>query len=101
MDNKVFTNVDVRRINNAGKLKANGKVLVAGVVEVKFRVMEGANGLFAALPSTKGKDDKYYNDVYLPDEATRKLFQEVVLAAYNNSSEATTSKTSKSKPLPF
>lgn len=94
MDSKLFSNVEVRKLDNAGKLKGTGKVLVANTLEVKFRVMEGPTGLFAALPSTKGKDGKYYNEVFIPDETTRKLFQEVVLEAY----QANTSSAPKSKP---
>lgn len=80
MSQELFSGIEVTPVANAGKLKASGKVLIAGVVSVKFRVMEGTNGLFVALPSTKGKDGKYYAEVFIPDETTRQQLQEVVLS---------------------
>ena len=83
MTQELFTNVRIFPVS-VGNIKANGKVVVAGVVEVSFKIIEGKNGLFASLPSTKGKDDNYYQDVKLLDKDNYESFQKTVLEAYAN-----------------
>jgi len=47
-----------------------------------FTLVEGANGLFASSPREKGKDDKYYDRVYLPKELKEQL-TEMAISMYN------------------
>lgn len=69
------------------KVKANGSFVYGGVVKVRYTLMNGSNGLFVSLPGRKGKDgegnDKWYSDVYILDENTRKELQATVVTEYN------------------
>ena len=47
-----------------------------------FTLVEGSNGLFASAPREKGKDDKYYDRVYLPKELKEQL-TEMAISMYN------------------
>ena len=40
-----------------------------------FKLIEGINGLFVSLPSQKGKDDEYFDTVYVPQELSAELNQ--------------------------
>lgn len=44
-----------------------------------LRVVDGKNGKFVAVPQTKGKDGKWYNQysLYLTDEDQKKIIEEV------------------------
>jgi DNA-binding cell septation regulator SpoVG len=103
---KIFSDLQIRKVN--GKtIKASGTVVVANSVKVNFTVMEGSKGLFAKLPSHKGKDDqgtdKWYDDVYITDEDVRKDFQREVLAAFKALDSGTETKkpSSPDSDLPF
>jgi len=59
--------VEVERIKvmNAGNLVAYADVCIGGCAIIKgCRIVRGENGLFASVPATKGKDDKYYPIVW-------------------------------------
>jgi len=83
----VFTNMKIVPLKmKHDVIVANGTVLVAGTVEVKFTMMRGPKGLFASLPGRKdptGKVDPktgkpvYYNDVKIPDKEDYMGFQKM------------------------
>lgn len=54
-------------------------VVINGVTIYGCKVVEGKNGDFISFPSHKGKDDKYYNHVYikLSDEQTAGIVKQV------------------------
>lgn len=54
-------------------------VVINGVTIYGCKVVEGKNGDFISFPSHKGKDDKYYNHVYikLTDEQTSNIIHQV------------------------
>ena len=54
-------------------------VVINGVTIYGCKVVEGKNGDFISFPSHKGKDDKYYNHVYikLSDEQTAAIIHQV------------------------
>ncbi|MAT56606.1 MAG: SpoVG family protein [Melioribacteraceae bacterium] len=54
-----------------------------GIIIKGFKIIEGANGLFASVPSTKAKDDKYYDDVVFPTKEMKDKLNEMALEAYN------------------
>jgi stage V sporulation protein G len=54
-----------------------------------FTLVEGSNGLFASAPREKGKDDKYYDRVYVPKELKEQL-TEMAVAKYNEVSQGAT-----------
>ena len=54
-----------------------------GIVVKGFTLVEGPKGLFVSVPSERGKDDKYYDKVILP-QATKKQLNEMALEMYSN-----------------
>lgn len=110
----IFTNWKLFPVKNPTKsFLGNGKVTVAGTVEISFTVMNGPRGPFAALPSKAavkdgqpviGKNGKqtYYHDVWFPDETTRNQFQAEAIEAFNASiSEVAVAKPKKQSNIPF
>lgn len=72
-----------------GNMKAFAKVTLGDdegneITIDGFRIMSGTNGLFAAAPREKGKDDEWRDKVWVPkDNSFKKTFQEQVIALYN------------------
>lgn len=58
-----------------------------GIVIKGFTLVEGQNGLFVSVPSSKGKDDKYYEKVILPQDLKKQL-GEMAIEKYNEVKEA-------------
>lgn len=81
-----FDQIKIKKINK-GKLLAVGTMLIAGTVEVEFRIMQGPKGPFVGLPSERyDKPDGsvgYKNLVKVPDDTTYKLMQQQVVAVYS------------------
>ena len=65
-----------------------------------FTLVEGTNGLFAGVPSAKGKDDKYYDRVYIPKELKEQL-TEMAISMYNESKGETASASDADDTAPF
>lgn len=55
-----------------------------------FKIVEGQNGLFVSLPSSKGKDGKWYDNVFMSKEMRDKL-NEMALNEYNQQTGNTAS----------
>ena len=53
-----------------------------GIVVKGFSLVEGSNGLFASVPSHKGKDEKYYENVIMSKEQKKEL-NDLALAKYS------------------
>jgi len=71
------------RFENDGHLKAFADVIINGQVLIKgVRVADGRNGLYVSMPSTQGKDSKWYSIIKILDDELKQELQEVVLAAY-------------------
>lgn len=72
----------VSRINKLsapkGNLVGNGE-LTYGDIRVSFRVLarKDGSGVFPGLPSHKGGDGKYYDDVHLSEELKKELGTQV------------------------
>jgi len=54
-----------------------------GIVVKGFSLVEGSNGLFVSVPSHKGKDDKYYENVIMSKEQKKEL-NDLALAMYQD-----------------
>ena len=64
--------IDKMRKVDWGKTKALFTLITSEGFEIKdMKVVEGINGMFVEPPSQKGKDDKYYNTVWIPKEINR------------------------------
>lgn len=55
----------VKRANQFDDGKIVFDMIVNDVTIYGCRLLEGKNGMFVSFPSRKGKDDKYYNIVYV------------------------------------
>jgi len=53
-----------------------------GIVIKGFTLVEGSNGLFASVPSHKGKDEKYYENVIMSKEQKKEL-NDLAVTKYN------------------
>ena len=59
-----------------GKVRAFFDVMTEEGFTIKgFKIIEGINGLFVSRPSQKGKDDEYFDTVYVPQELSAELNQ--------------------------
>jgi len=79
-------NFKVERIKkvNLGKCVAFCDICIADAIVVKgLKIINGNNGLFVGMPSSKGKDDKYYDTVYPKTKEIREELEQIVLAEYN------------------
>ena len=66
----------VTRINKGqwGKLRAFFDIRTEEGFGIKgFKIVEGINGLFVGMPSQKGKDDEYFDTVYVAPEIREEL----------------------------
>ncbi len=78
----IVTNVAIRKVANAGNFLGSASVTLDGAVIINdCKIMNGKNGKFVSLPERKGKDDKYYNVVWVVDnrlreEMTAKILEE-------------------------
>jgi stage V sporulation protein G len=44
-----------------------------GIIIKGFSLVQGSKGLFMSVPSDKGKDDKYYEKILIPDGMKKEL----------------------------
>jgi stage V sporulation protein G len=65
-----------------------------------FTLVEGTNGLFAGVPSAKGKDDKYYDRVYIPKELKEQL-TDMAISMYNETKGEAASTSAADDSTPF
>ncbi len=80
-----ITDIRVRRIANEGKMKAVVSVTIDGEFVVHdIKVIDGDKGLFVAMPSRKASDGEYKDIAHPITSATRQLFQNAIIEAYNS-----------------
>ena len=82
-----ITSVNIRRIEKEGsRMKAIASVLIDdGFAVHDIRVIEGDNGLFIAMPSRKTAVGGYRDIAHPINQEVRKMFEDEILNAYNNS----------------
>ena len=54
-----------------------------GIVIKGFKLVDGINGMFVGMPSQKGKDDEFFDTVFM-DRDLRDELSQVAMDAYNN-----------------
>ena len=65
-----------------GKLRAFFDIMTDEGFTIKgFKIIEGINGLFVGVPSQKGKDDEYFDTIFVAPELREEL-NHVALQAY-------------------
>lgn len=78
-----ITDVRVRRVNGDGKTKALASITFEDEFVVhELRVVDGANGLFVAMPSRKNTRGQYRDIAHPIASRMRSYIQEAVLAQY-------------------
>ncbi len=83
-----ITDVRIQQLHDEER-RGKTRALVSFVLDDMFavhevRVMEGANGLFVAMPSRKGSDGDYRDIAHPVTAEFRKKLSETVLAAYQD-----------------
>lgn len=77
------TDVRVRKIAKVGKMKAVVSITLDDVFVVHdIKVIEGAKGLFIAMPSRKAADGEYRDITHPINSETREWLQNLILDAY-------------------
>tara|TARA_R100000781_G_scaffold112598_1_gene79963 strand:+ start:211 stop:480 length:270 start_codon:yes stop_codon:yes gene_type:complete len=87
----------ISRMNKGdwGKVKAFFDLETEDGFTIKgFKIIEGANGMFAGFPSQKNKDDEY-NDTVFADKTLKQKVNQLALEHYNQSGS------SQSDDIPF
>ena len=87
----------ISRMNKGdwGKVKAFFDLETQDGFTIKgFKLVEGANGMFAGFPSQKNKDDEY-NDTVFADKTLKQKVNQLALEHYNQSGS------SQSDDIPF
>lgn len=81
-----ITSIDIRKVeSDDNNVKAFVNIVVDDALLVKnMRIIDGKKGLFVAMPSTRGKDGKFYDMVHPINQEVRTMMEEEIINAYNN-----------------
>lgn len=80
-----ITNVEVRKVEKEGsRLRGVANITLDNCLAIhNIRIVEGNRGLFVAMPSRKNEVGKYVDLVHPINAETRKMFEEEIMAKYN------------------
>ena len=76
--------VKVYPVKSNGNLLANASIEIESIVIKGFKIVEGRDGDFVSWPSQKGKDGKYYDQVYALNKDLRREVEDNILDEYEN-----------------
>ncbi len=83
-----ITDVRVRRVEREGKLRAVASITIGDCFVIHdIKIIEGDHGLFIAMPSRKAQDGTYKDIAHPINTDTRKLLQDLILKAYDETPE--------------
>ena len=84
-----ITAVQLNKVKNSeGTLRAFANITIDDEFVVKgLKVVDGKNGLFVSMPSTKGADGEYYDDAFPITKDCSEYVTECVLDEYNKTDE--------------
>ena len=84
-----ITNVNVHKVNKEGtKLRGYATVTIDDCFVINnIRIIEKEDRLFCAMPSKKINEDKFEDIVHPTNRETREMFEEKIIAEYNNTSD--------------
>ena len=82
-----ITDVKIYPVKNSySTLKAFANITIDDEFVVKgLKIVEGKKGVFLVMPSSKGADDQYYDDVFPITADCRDYLNTMVLGAYEDS----------------
>ena len=84
-----ITSVDVRKIEKEGsRMKGIATVVVDDCFAIHdFRIIDGRDGLFIAMPSRKTPSGDYKDVAHPINSEVRAMFEEAIFGAYENAEE--------------
>lgn len=78
-----ITDIRIRRINRVGKVKAISSITIDDCFVVHdIKIIDGAQGLFVAMPSRQASDGEYRDIAHPINSETRVYVKDTILAAY-------------------
>ena len=86
--NMNITDIRIRKIDGTGKMKAIVSVTFDDMFVIHdMKIIEGASGLFIAMPSRKTPSGEYKDIAHPINSDTREMIQQVILKEYENMPE--------------
>ena len=83
-----ITDVRVRKVAKQGKMRAIVSITLDNEFVIHdIKVIDGDKGLFIAMPSKKSADGEYRDIAHPINSDTRKLIQDTVLKAYDETAD--------------
>ena len=84
-----ITDVRMRKGEKEGKMKAVVSITLDDEFVIHdIKVIEGERGMFIAMPSRKSTEGEYKDIAHPIKSETRRMLQDMILAAYENASDA-------------
>lgn len=78
-----ITDVRVRKIAKAGKMKASVSITLDNEFVVHdIKIIEGEKGVFIAMPSKKSTDGEFRDIAHPINSSTRDMIQQIILDSY-------------------
>jgi len=79
-----ITDVRVRKVNTAGKMRAIASITLDDAFVVRdIRVIEGQKGLFVAMPSRKAPDGQFRDIAHPVTQEARDMIEDAIISVYN------------------
>ena len=79
-----ITDVKIKKVQSENRLRAIASVTIDDCFVIhELRIIEGKEGLFVAMPSRQTSNGVFRDIAHPIDRETRKLFEEVVSAKFN------------------
>lgn len=80
-----ITDIRIRRVSATGKMKAVVSVTFDDMFVIHdMKIIEGAGGLFIAMPSRKTPSGEYKDIAHPINSETRDMLQKAIMDAYEN-----------------
>ena len=80
-----ITDIRIRKIDGTGKMKAIVSVTFDDMFVIHdMKIIEGASGLFIAMPSRKTPSGEYKDIAHPINSDTREMIQQIILKEYEN-----------------
>ena len=83
-----ITEIRIRKIDGTGKMKAIVSVTFDDMFVIHdMKIIEGASGLFIAMPSRKTPSGEYKDIAHPINSETREMIQQIILKRYEEMPE--------------
>lgn len=83
-----ITDIRIRKIDGTGKMKAIVSVTFDDMFVIHdMKIIEGASGLFIAMPSRKTPSGEYKDIAHPINSDTREMIQKIILRRYEEMPE--------------